>query len=148
MYVFDVILFFNVRLLSVLRDQSFFSSPPQRPMTSDSEGFPSQMLSITFLSYLYSSERASISLCNVECQTRELLVPLHYIVVLSLFFRKSQYFPFEYSVLNKDTNGTIFITSLVWCGPWLGIEPETSRTRSQHSTTRLSRRRLFAVVNL
>ena len=74
----------------------------------------------------------------------------HYItfVVLSLFFRKSQYFPFEYLVLNKGTTGTIFITSLVWCGPWLGIEPETSRTRSQHSTTRLSRRRLFAVVNM
>ena len=104
----------------------FFSSPPQRPMTSDSEGFPSQMLSITVLSYLYSSERASISLFNVECQTWELLVPLHYnccpifilqkepvfpflmlsakqvnywyhyitFVVLSLFFRKSQYFPF------------------------------------------------------
>ena len=26
-------------------------------------------------------------------------------------------------------------------GPWLGIEPRTSRTRSQYSTTRLSRRR-------
>ena len=33
-----------------------------------------------------------------------------------------------------------FSTSLVWCGPWLRIEPGTSRTRSQHSTTRLSRR--------
>ena len=49
--------------------------------------------------------------------------------------------PFECSVLNKGTTGTIFITSLVWRGPWLGIEPGTSRTRSQHSTTRLSRRR-------
>ena len=37
--------------------------------------------------------------------------------------RKSQYFPFECSVLNKGTTGTIFITSLVWRGPWLGIEP-------------------------
>ena len=26
-------------------------------------------------------------------------------------------------VLNKGTTGTIFITSLVWRGPWLGIEP-------------------------
>ena len=51
-------------------------------------------------------------------------------------------FPFECSVLNKDTIGTIFITSLVWRGPWLGIEPGTSGTRSQHYTTRLSRRRL------
>ena len=33
------------------------------------------------------------------------------------------------------------MTSLVWRGPWLGIEPGTSRTRSQHYTTRLSRRR-------
>ena len=41
------------------------------------------------------------------------------------------------------TTGTIFITSLVWCGPWLGIELGTSRIRSQHSTTRLSRRRYF-----
>ena len=55
--------------------------------------------------------------------------------------RKSQYFPFQCSVLNKGTTGTIFITSLVWRGPWLGIEPVTSRTRSQHSTDRLSRRR-------
>ena len=64
----------------------------------------------------------------------------NYFVVLSLFFRKSQYFPFWCWVLNKGTTVTIFITSLVWRGPWLGIEPGTSRTRSQHSTTRLSRR--------
>ena len=32
-------LFFSVRLLSVLRGQSFFLSPPQRPMTSDFEDF-------------------------------------------------------------------------------------------------------------
>jgi len=44
-------------------------------------------------------------------------------------------------VPNKGTTGTIFITSLVWRGPWLEIEPGTSRTRSQHSKTRLSRRR-------
>ena len=55
--------------------------------------------------------------------------------------RKSQYFPFGCSVLNKGATGTIFIMSLVWRGPWLGIEPGTSRIRSQHSTTRLSRRR-------
>ena len=30
-----------------------------------------------------------------------------------------------FSVLNKGTTGTIFITSLVWRGSWLGIEPET-----------------------
>ena len=48
-------------------------------------------------------------------------------------------------VLNKETTGTIFITSLVWRGPWLGIEPGTSRTRSQHSSTRLSRRRYYKI---
>ena len=48
-----------------------FSSPPQRPMTSDFEGFLYQILSITLFSYLNSWERAGISLfnlseCNVE----------------------------------------------------------------------------------
>ena len=51
----------------------------------------------------------------------------------------------ECSVLNKGTTGAIFITYLVWRGLWLGIEPGTSRTRSQHSTTRLSRRRYLRV---
>ena len=36
---FYVFIFFNVRLLSVLGDHSVFSFPPQRPMTSDFEGF-------------------------------------------------------------------------------------------------------------
>ena len=40
-------LLFNVRLLSVLRGHSFFSSSPQWPMTSDFEGFLSQFLSLT-----------------------------------------------------------------------------------------------------
>ena len=31
-------------------------------------------------------------------------------------------------------------------GPWLGIEPGTSRTRSQHYTTRLSRRRFSLCI--
>ena len=44
-------------------------------------------------------------------------------------------------MLKKGTTGAIFITSLVWRGPRLGIEAGTSRTRSQHCTTRLSRRR-------
>ena len=63
LYRVSFFVFFSVRLLSVLRDHSVFSSPPQQPMTSDFEGFLSQILSITFF-------------------------------VLSLFFRKSQYFPF------------------------------------------------------
>ena len=32
-------------------------------------------------------------------------------------------------------------------GHWLGIEPKTSRTRSQHSTTRLSSRRCSHISN-
>ena len=48
----------------------------------------------------------------------------------------------------KGITGTIFITSLVWRGPWLGIEPGISRTRSQHSTTRLSRRRCNLIFRL
>ena len=41
----------------------------------------------------------------------------------------------------KQTTGTTYITPLTWCGPWGGIEPGTSRTRSQYYTTRLSMRR-------
>ena len=66
--------------------------------------------------------------------------PLHLFSYFNSWERASIY-PFECSVLNKDTTGTIFITSLVWRGLWLGIEPGTSLTRSQHYTTRLSRRR-------
>ena len=56
---------------------SFFPSP-QRPMTLDFEGFLSQILSVTFLSYVNSWERARVRvfpLFNGECQSRELLVP-------------------------------------------------------------------------
>ena len=113
----QVDIFFCVRLLSVLHGHSVFSSPPQRPMTSDFERFLYQILSITLFSYRYSWERASI-------------------------------IPFQCWVLNKGTTGTIFITYLVWRDPWLGIEPGTSGTRSQHSTTRLSRRRYFSMMTL
>ena len=41
--------FFSVRLLSVLRGHSVFSSPPQRPMTSDFEGFSIP----DFIHYIY-----------------------------------------------------------------------------------------------
>ena len=64
---------------------------------------------------------------------------IHYIIF--------QYFPFQCWVLDKGTTGTIFLTCLVWRGPWLGIEPGTSRTRSQHSTTWLSRRRLYSFMS-
>jgi len=60
-------IYFSVRLLSVLRGHSSFSSPPQRPMTSDFEGF-----SIPYvIHYIYLPililEKASISLLCVQC---------------------------------------------------------------------------------
>ena len=67
--------FFGVRLLSVLCGHSVFPSPPQRPMTSDFEGFSIPDFIHYIIFYLNSSERAVISLFNVEYQTRELLVP-------------------------------------------------------------------------
>ena len=42
-------LFLSVRLLSVLRGHSVFSSTPQRPMTSDFEGFSIP----EFIHYIY-----------------------------------------------------------------------------------------------
>ena len=50
--------------------------------------------------------------------------PLHLFSYLNSWERAS-IFPFECSVLNKGTTGTIFIMSLVWRGPWLGIEANT-----------------------
>ena len=69
---------------------------------------------------------------------------LYQILSITLFsylisWERAIIFPFQYWVPNKGTTGTICITYLVWRGPWQGIEPGTSRTRSQHSSTRLSR---------
>ena len=90
---------------------------------------------------------------------------IHYIVCPIFILQKELVFPFLMLSAKQGTTGTLFITSLVWRGPWLGIEPGpptleastlplgyrgggpwlriepgTSHTRSQHSTTRLSRR--------
>ena len=93
----------------------FFPSPPQQPMTSDFERF-----SIPFF--------------------------IHYINISYLnSWESASIFPYECSLLNRGTTGTIFITSLVWRGPWLGIEPGTSRTQSHHYTTRISRRRYIYI---
>ena len=72
-----------------------------------------------------------------------LLFHVWIIVTILLFYVRNCHFRGSHASFssNKETTGTIFITSLVWHGPWLGIEPGTSRTRYQHSTTRLSRRR-------
>ena len=48
-YVVFFLFFFAIQLLSVVRGHSVFSSSPQRPMSSDFEGFLSQILSITFI---------------------------------------------------------------------------------------------------
>ena len=77
----------SVRLLSLLHDHSVFSSPPQRPMTSNFEGFSIP----DFTRYHFY---------NVFGMTRSLT----------------------------------------------GDEPGTSRTRSKHSTTRLSRWRYQSLV--
>ena len=104
--------FFSVRLLSVLRGHSVFSSPPQRPMTSDFEGF---------------------SIADF----------IHYIYFPVLILEKNPVFPLLRFNAKQVNYWYDFITSLVWRGPWLGIEPGTSHTHSQHSTTMLSRRRYW-----
>ena len=60
--------FFSVGLLSVLRDHSVFSSPPQRPMTFDFEGFsiPDVIHYFYFPILILEKERV-FSLLNVQC---------------------------------------------------------------------------------
>ena len=48
-FVPQLLFYFSDRLLSVLRGHSFFSSPPQQPMTSDFEGFSIP----DFIHYIY-----------------------------------------------------------------------------------------------
>ena len=99
-YIYIVV----VRLLTVLRGHSFFSSPPQRLMTSDFEWFSNPDF-------------------------------IHNIYFPILILEKEPVFPFlMFSA--KQRNYLV-----PWHGPWLGIEPGTSRIRCHHSTTRLSRRR-------
>ena len=68
---------FSVRLLSVLCGHSVFSFPPQRPKTSDFEAFSIP----DFIHYIYFSYLNS--------------------------WDRASLFPFECSVLNKGTTGTI-----------------------------------------
>ena len=82
-----------------------------------SKDFYARFYPLHFLTIFILEKEPVFPFFNVECQTRELLVPF-------------------------------FITSLVWRGPWLGIEPGASRTRRQHSTTRLSRRRWNLTITL
>ena len=62
---------------------------------------------------------------------------IHYIYFPILILEKESVFPF--SMLSAKQGSYWF--HLVWRGPWQEIEPGTSRPRSQHYTTRLSRRR-------
>ena len=66
----DCVLFclFSVRLLSVLRGHSVFSSPPQRPMISDFERFsiPDCIHYIYFPILIFEKEPV-FSLFNVQC---------------------------------------------------------------------------------
>ena len=66
---------------------------------------------------------------------------IHYIYCPILIHEKEPVFPFL-MLSAKQGNYWYHFYNMVWCGPWLGIEPWTSRTRSQHSTNRLLRRRL------
>ena len=63
-----VVFCFLLILASVLRGHSFFSSPPQRPKTSDFEGFSTP----DFIHYIYFPililvNEPVFSLLNVQC---------------------------------------------------------------------------------
>ena len=60
--------FFSFRLLSVLHGHLVFSSPPQRPMTSDFEGFsiPDVIHNIYFPILILEKEPV-FSLLDVQC---------------------------------------------------------------------------------
>ena len=73
-YIFFI--FFSVRLFVGSAWSFGFSSPPQRPMTSDCEGFSiPDVIHYIFFPNLILEKEPVFSLFNVECQTRELLVP-------------------------------------------------------------------------
>ena len=76
-----------------------------------------------------------------DLRLRRIFYPRFY--PLHLFSYSNSWERASISLFNgtMELPGIIFITSLVWRSPWLGIIPGTSRTRCQHSTTRLSRRR-------
>ena len=63
-----IFFFVIVQLLSVLRGHSFFSSPPQRPMTSDFEGFSiPDFIQYIFFPILILEKEPVFSLLNVQC---------------------------------------------------------------------------------
>ena len=56
------------RLLSVLRGHSVFSSPPQRPITSDFKGFSiPDFIHYIYVPLLILEKEPVFSLLNVQC---------------------------------------------------------------------------------
>ena len=67
MYIFFYT-FFSVPLLSVLRGRSGFFIPPQRPMTSDFEGFSiPDFIHYIYFPILILEKEPAFSLLNVQC---------------------------------------------------------------------------------
>ena len=64
--------------------------------------------------------------------------PLHFCPIL--MFEKEPEFPFFMLRAKQGNHRYHFYNVFGMTRPWLGIEPGTSRTRNQQSTTRLSRR--------
>ena len=75
------------------------------------------------------------------------LIFINHIYFPIIILEKEPLFPFLMFSAKQGNCWYHFYNSSVGRGPWLGIEPGTSRTRSQHSTTRLSRGRLPACWN-
>ena len=73
---------------------------------------------------------------------------INYIYFPILILEKEPVFPFSMFSSKQGNYWYYFITSLVWRGPWLWIEPGTSRNRYQHYTTRLSRWRLLLIKSV
>ena len=111
-------LVFTVRLLSVMRDHSFFF-----PATT-ANNLWLRVRRISFPDFIHS------------------------IFLSFLILQKEPVFPFLMLSVKQGNYWYHFILSLVWRGHWLGIEPGTSRTRSHYSTTRLSRSRWNEMVLL
>ena len=66
--IFIYFLFFSVRLLSVPRGHPVLSFPPQRPMTSDFEGFSiPAFIHYTYFPILILEKEPAFSLLNVQC---------------------------------------------------------------------------------
>ena len=66
--LYDSLFFLSVPLLSVLRGHSFFSSPPQRPMTSDFKGFSiPDFIHYIYFPILILEKEPVFSLLNVQC---------------------------------------------------------------------------------